>query len=258
MSDTDLPGSRPAPGRSADGARGQLDKRAITGQYTPTAHHRRMPNRTRAIDEALHRLARQRLEFGEQLRTARRLHGLTQRNVGAAIGISDAEVARRELARRGNPGIESLAAQAAAVGLRLSIRLYPVGGETRDAAQLRNLARFLARSSASFRRQLEAVMPVPGDLRALDAVLSKPGVCIAVEAVTRLADVQAQVREAQLKARDFGATRLLIVVAATRANRRALDSARPVLAAAFDLDTRRVMAALEAGEEPDRDAIVLI
>ncbi len=107
-------------------------------------------------------------------------------------------------------------------------------------------------------RQLEAVMPVAGDLRAIDVVLTKPGVCIAVELITRLVDVQAQVRIARLKARDFGATRLLIVVAATRANRRALDGARAVLAAAFDLDSRRVLAALEARDETPRDAIIFI
>ena len=76
--------------------------------------------------------------------------------------------------------------------------------------------------------------------------------------ITRLADLQAQIRAAQLKAQAIGATRLIFVIAATRANRAALASVRSSLVAAFDLDSRRVMSELAAGRDPGRDAIVLL
>ena len=157
-----------------------------------------------------------------------------------------------------NVSVVSLAEHAAAVGLRLSVQVYPAGGAVRDGAQLRYIDRFLSRVSDSFLRELEAVIPLPGDFRAIDIVLRAPGCLIAVEVITRLHDIQAQLRLAQAKARDIGATRLIMAVAATHANRRALDQARPALATAWDLDTRRVMTALGAGRQPDRNAVVLI
>ena len=91
-----------------------------------------------------------------------------------------------------------------------------------------------------------------------DILLISGHLRIVVEVITRLADAQAQIRAAQLKARDLDATRLVIVLAATHANRDALNSVRDALGRAFSLDTRGVMAALAAGRDPGRDAIVLL
>jgi Helix-turn-helix domain len=198
------------------------------------------------------------LELGEQLRTARHIRGLTLRQVGMAIGASQSEVSRRELGRAPRLNGEKLATHAAAIGLRLSIKLWPIGGGIRDAAQTRYIAGFVSRVGRVWKVTLEAPMPQPGDLRAIDVLLTAPDLRVAVEVITRLADVQAQVRAAQLKARDAGATRLVLVIAATHANRNALAEARVTLVAAFDLDTRRVMAELAAGRDAGRDAIVLL
>jgi transcriptional regulator with XRE-family HTH domain len=215
-----------------------------------------MANRTRGIDEALRTWRRQRLALADDLRTARRLAGVTQATVAAVVGCSDSEISRREHGRS-RPRVEQLVAHAAAVGLRVSVTAHPVGGGVRDAAQLRYLARFLARVSPAFRRELEAAIPLPGDLRAVDAVLRGPGVLVAVEMITRLGDVQAQLRAARLKARDIGATRLVVAVAATRANRRALAEARGSLLGSVELDARLVRAALARGRQPERDALIL-
>jgi hypothetical protein len=51
---------------------------------------------------------------------------------------------------------------------------------------------------------------------------------------------------------------LVIVLAGTHRNRAALNAARVSLSAAFDLDTQRTMAALEAGRDPGRNAIVVL
>src|SRR5688572_18956482 len=198
-----------------------------------------MTNRTRAVDEARRLWHRRRVELGAELRSHRLVNGVSQADVGGAIGRSTSEVSRRERGEAPNVSAVSLAEHAAAVGLRLVLTTYPAGGAVRDAGQIRVIHRFLERVSDRFTRELEAVIPLPGDLRAVDVVLRTPGVIIAVEVITRLGDLQAQIRAARVKARDIGATRVILVIAATRANRRAMDEARPAVIGAWDLDTRR-------------------
>lgn len=79
-----------------------------------------------------------------------------------------------------------------------------------------------------------------------------------IEAFTRLADAQAQLRAVRLKARDLGIGRLVVVVGESLANRRALGEAGHVLADAFPLSTRRTLAALAAGRDPGADGIVVL
>jgi transcriptional regulator with XRE-family HTH domain len=217
-----------------------------------------MANRIRTLDAARQHWGRTAMELGDQLRAGRHALGLTLKQVGEALAISDSEVSRRELGRSPRVSGQKLAVHAAAVGLRLSVKLWPIGGGIRDAAQARYIATFVARVGRLWRVMLEAPIPIAGDLRAIDILLLNDAARVAVEVITRLADLQAQVRSAQLKARDIGATRLILVVAATRANRAALNAARGTLAEAFDLDTRRLMADLAAGRDPGRDGIVLL
>lgn len=219
---------------------------------------RAMATRTRALDEARRRWQRMAAEIGDELRTARHVLNLTLAQVAEAIGVSASEVSRRELGKAPRLTGEKLAVHAAAVGLKLSVKLYAIGGGIRDAAQARYVAAFVARVGRLWTVTLEAPIQIAGDLRAVDVLLTNDSARIAVEVITRMADVQAQVRAAQLKARDIGATRLIIVIAGTHANRRALADARPALVEAFDLDTRRVMAELAAGRDPGRDAIVVL
>jgi transcriptional regulator with XRE-family HTH domain len=215
-----------------------------------------MAIRTRIVDEARRRWDRVAVDIGNDLRTGRHIRNLTQGQVGAAIGASSSEVSRRELGRSRRLTGEKLAVHAAAVGLRLSVKLWPVGGGIRDAAQSRLISAFVSRVGRRWSVTLEAVIQLPGDLRAVDVLLVSGDVRIAVEAVTRLADLQAQIRAAQLKARDIGASRTILVVAGTHANRNALVEARSTLAGAFDLDTRRLIADLAAGRDPGRDGII--
>ena len=217
-----------------------------------------MPARTRTLDEARRAWHRTAQEIGDQLRTGRHVLGLTQAQVGAAIGVSSSEVSRRELGRSRRLTGEKLGVHAAAVGLKLSVKLYPVGGGIRDAAQARYIAAFVARVGRPWRVSLETPIPLAGDLRAIDVLLTSDRARIAVEVITRLADLQAQIRSAQLKARDIGATCLMLVVAGTHANRNALAAARPALFGSFDLDSRRLLADLAAGRDPGRDGIIVL
>lgn len=198
------------------------------------------------------------LEIGDQLRTGRHVLGLTQAQVARSLGISQPEVSRRERGRSATVVGRSLTRHAAAVGLRLSIKLWPIGGGVRDAAQARYVAAFVARVGRPWKVMLEVPIPLPGDLRAVDVTLKSPSLLIAVEVITRLADLQAQIRAAQLKARDLGAGRLILVVAGTHANRATLRTVRPTLVASFDTDTRRVLGDLAAGRDPGRDGIVIL
>jgi transcriptional regulator with XRE-family HTH domain len=217
-----------------------------------------MTARTRIVDEARRTWIRTAHDIGDELRTARHILGVTQRRVGEIIGVSSSEISRRELGRSRLLTGERLAVHAAALGLRLSVRFYPRGGGTRDAAQARYIAAFLARVGRRWRVILEAAIPLPGDLRAVDVLLVGERARIAVEVIVRLADLQAQVRAAQLKARDIGATRLILVIAGTHANRSLLATSRQALVESFDLDSRRILAELAAGRDPGRDGIAFM
>lgn len=216
-----------------------------------------MANRTRGVDEAQRASRRLLAELGGELRSARLSRGLRQIDVARAAGSSHSHVSRVEGGLR-DAGLADLARHGAVVGLRLRARFYPSGGGLRDAAQLDLLRRFRARIGNRWSWQLEAPLPIPGDLRAFDAMLRNPQTSVAVEAITRLHDVQAQLRAAQLKQRDGEADRLVILLKASDANRAALGSARDLLATAFPLGTRATLAALAAGDDPGHNGIVLL
>jgi hypothetical protein len=89
-------------------------------------------------------------------------------------------------------------------------------------------------------------------------LLRNRGVTVGVEAFSRLRDVQAQVRAAQLKRRDAEVLRLVLLVAATHANRRALASAEALVRGDLRIGTRSALEALASGRDPGGDALVLL
>ncbi|HEX6654883.1 MAG TPA: helix-turn-helix transcriptional regulator [Candidatus Limnocylindria bacterium] len=196
--------------------------------------------------------------IGRELRLARIAAGMTQRTVAERIGRSKSHVSRAEHGQIPRLAVTAVARHAAAVGMRFSAQLYPGVRHVLDAPQLTLLNRLRERIGPQWSWELEVPMPTARDLRAVDARVTSGAVTVAVEAITRLADVQAQVRAAQLKRRDIGATRLLLLVGDTNANRRAIAEARPMLAAAFLLGTRRLLAPLSSGNDPGRDILVVL
>lgn len=216
-----------------------------------------MPARIRPVNEAPRLAAHIRLSVATDLRQARLALGATQTQIADALGVSRNVVSRVELGKAPDLTIGHMVRHAAAVGLKPSVKLYPVGGGVRDVAQARYISKFVARVGAAWRIRLDAPIPLAGDLRAIDVLLS--GICtIAVEVVTRLTDLQAMLRAAQLKQRDIGAQRLIIVISGSHSNRRVLAEFRAVLGPSFDMDTQRVLARLRKGEDPGRDAIVVL
>ena len=215
-------------------------------------------NRTSQLHEATLQATWLLQRLGRELRLARIAAGLSQAAVAARIGTSKAQVSRVEHGRVQRLSLMATSRHASAVGLRLAAQLYPGSRRVLDAPQLALLNRVRGRIGAVWTWELEVPMPQERDLRAVDARLTHAGVTIAMEAITRLADVQAQVRAAQLKRRDIGAMRLLLAISDTNANRRAMAEARPMLAEAFDTSTRRVLALLAAGRDPGRDSLIIL
>jgi hypothetical protein len=163
-----------------------------------------------------------------------------------------------ERGRAQGVSLSALHRQAAVLGQRLVVNVYPVGAPIRDAGQVRLIGRFVERIGNAWQQTLEAPLPIAGDLRAVDLLLRRVGLIIAVEAITRLRDLQAQLRAAQLKQRDIGARRLLIVAADTKGNRSVMAASRSILVSSFELDARRLFNALQRGEDPGRDGILLL
>ena len=221
-------------------------------------HHVPMANRSSPTRESAWLATTVLREVGRELRVARVTGGLTQRQVGLRLDRSGSHVSRTEHGLLVALRLRDLVRHAAAVGLRPHVRLYPTGRRPLDAAQLSTLAKLRGRLHPSWRVSLEVPVPRAGDLRAADAVISKPGCRCAVEVITRLADVQAQLRAARLKHRDLGTDRLLIVLAATPANRRMVRSIPAGTLDDLPVRSRWALQALSRGVDPGADALILI
>ncbi len=192
-----------------------------------------------------------------ECRSARLASGLSQASVARAAGMSAAQYGRLERSEIRDVRVDQLARVTAALGMKLVMRAYPIGDPIRDAGQLRVAGRFRAALGPGLRWSSEVPLPIPGDLRAWDGAVNGADDWIPVEIETRLADVQATQRKISLKCRDAGTDRVILVIADTATNRRALRAADGSLRTQFPLSGRLVMASLRAGFLPDRSGIVL-
>ena len=143
------------------------------------------------------------------------------------------------------------------VGLDLSIRAFPAGDAIRDAGHARLLDRFRRELHPALRWSTEVPFPSPGDLRAWDAVTGRESWRVGVEAETVVSDTQALDRKLALKRRDGLVDHVILLVADTPRNRRALAAA-PSAFADLPLGTREILAALRAGSEPAGSGVVLL
>jgi len=198
------------------------------------------------------------LDVGRELRLARVRSGMIQRQVGGLVGRSASHISRVERGKVRRASVPELMTIAAAVGLKLWVKVFPAGRRPIDAPQLALLDAFNSRLHPSWKRQMEAVVPIAGDLRAVDELIRNDACSCAVEAITRFIDAQAQVRSASAKQRDIGADRLILLIKASRSNRRMLHEAEPVLRDSFPIRTRGAMRSLAAGEDPGGDCLILM
>lgn len=217
-----------------------------------------MPSRQRLIYLGRSRGLNTATYFGEQVHEARLGLGMTLKELGRILDISASQLSRIERARPPYPDFVDASTIGKIVGLDVSVRCFPSGAPIRDLGHVRLIEKLLAESHPSINWELEKVLPIPGDLRAFDLVGSVEKVRIGVAAETRLRDVQALLRRENAKVRDAQLDRLLLLLAATHANRATLAAVREELRAQLPLDSRAVLAALRAGRDPGADGIVLL
>jgi transcriptional regulator with XRE-family HTH domain len=197
------------------------------------------------------------MRLAVELRRARVTAGLSLREIGTATGIEPTRIWRFEHGRPTNLRIEDLGAVAAVVGQDLVVRAYPAGDPIRDVAHARLLARFRRELHPSLRWHTEVPFQNPGDLRAWDAVIGRDDWRIGVEAETVIDDTQGLDRKLAMKRRDGAVDAVILLVADTPRNRRALAAAT----AAFGdlpLRNRELMRAVRGGVEPTASGIVLL
>jgi hypothetical protein len=180
------------------------------------------------------------------------------RDLAKVVGRSEAWVSRVERGLVPGVSVAELAVLAAAAGLRLWIATYPGERAIRDAPQLELLRHLRERLGPGWTWSYEVLAPDRRDLRAADAVIRRGSQVVMIEAFTRLADAQAQIRAVQIKARDLGIGRVVLAVKASHTNRRALHAANEIVDASFPLGTREVLAELRAGRAPDANGLVLL
>jgi transcriptional regulator with XRE-family HTH domain len=208
----------------------------------------------RGLEQAQHvaRLA------GAEIRLVRRGAGLSIRATAASVGMSETMFGRIERGRLPNVTVRQLTIACAAVGLKFAGRPYLDGDPVRDSGHARLLERLHAEAPDRAPWRTEVPLSSRGDARAWDAQLSLGGAVIAIEAEMRLADVQALDRRIVLKRRDSGVDLVILLVADTVGNRRAVAAHRESLRASFPLDTRAVLAAIRGGRPPTSSGIVVL
>lgn len=195
--------------------------------------------------------------IGNELADPRRAVGLSLREVGRRAGVSPQRIARAERGSMSALTLDLAARIAPIVGLQFAASLFPFGDAVRDAGHLRLLARFRTRLHASVRWRAEVPVPIAGDPRSGDAVISVQSTDLLVEAETHLGDIQALERRAGAKVRDLGVERLVLLVASTRHNRQVI-ALHPELGQRFPIGTRRCLAALARGQDPGGDCLVVL
>jgi transcriptional regulator with XRE-family HTH domain len=216
-----------------------------------------MPTMERARDRGVRVSTALLREVAEELRDARRTAGVSQGHVARVAGLTQSAVSRVERGVRRRATVEDLAVHAAALGLRLSVKLYPAGSAVRDAAQLGVVAALRSVIHREFTWQSEAPVAGHGDLRAWDVRLSGPFTA-GLDIESRLHDVQALQRRMQLKRRDGDVERVMLVVADTRHNRRVLAEHAVDLATTFPGRPKVMLRALIDGVDPGIDGLVVL
>lgn len=216
-----------------------------------------MPARDRPSDDSARRAEWLRQLIGREVRDARRMSGVSQDRLGAAIGLSGSEIGRIERGDASWLTITEAVRVLRALGLDLWLKTFPFGSPIRDRAHTALIERFLRRLPPSVTAQREWPIPVPGDHRALDLLLVGLASRTGVEAETRILDEQALLRELHLKQRDANLDRMYLLVLRSRHNAAALRHATG-LTRELPLRTRTVMAALGSGRDPGANGIIML
>lgn len=198
------------------------------------------------------------MAVARELRAARQDRGLTQETIAAELRVDRSYISLIERGLVDNLSIVLASELLAAVGLDLAVRTYPSAGPLRDAAQRALIARLRTRVHPDLEWATEVPLPVAGDLRAWDVVISGRGWRCGIEAETRPRDLQALERRIALKQRDGEVEFVVLLLAGTRHNRALLREHGVDLRARFPVPGARAVELLGAGRSPGGNAIALL
>jgi transcriptional regulator with XRE-family HTH domain len=193
-----------------------------------------------------------------ELRDGRLDRGLGGADIAREVGISSAQYSRIERGLTRSISIDKASVLLAAVGLELSVRVFPGGEPLRDAAHAALIGRFRATLHRSLRLLTEVLFPAPSDRRAWDVVVLGKDWRHGVEAETRPRDRQALERRLALKLRDGDVSSMSLLLLDSRHNRDFVRAHRDVLAERFPIPGRRTLELLGAGVDPGGSSIILL
>jgi len=197
--------------------------------------------------------------MADELHNTRIALGISQPAVARAAGISSSQLSRLERGENADPSLCAVARSARALGLSLSVRLFPEGSPIRDAGQQRLIERLGILPAAPLRVAREVGLPMPADLRAWDATISDLAELPFADAESRLGDVQALERRLQLKLRDDRRGKILILaVARSRHNEEVLSHEREALRLLLPLDGPAIAKALRSGRLPPASGLIVL
>jgi transcriptional regulator with XRE-family HTH domain len=199
------------------------------------------------------------LRLGGEIRTARLNRALSQTAVALAARTSRSQVGRIESGQAPRVSILELARLLAVLGLELSATAYPAGDAIRDAGHRALLDRLRSHVYSGARWQFEVPVAGSGDQRAWDAVLVLGSGRVAVEAETRLRDMQDFQRRLALKLRDDPeASAVVLLLADTRHNRTLVRDHGDALRTQLPASQGDLMRALKRGLCPQDGGVVLL
>ena len=197
-------------------------------------------------------------DIGRELRIARRTLGLSAARVAQAVGCSASLLTRIERGLVPGVSVVLLARIGAVLGLDLNVRLFQGAPGLRDTPQLDGLAAFRALLHKGLRWATEVPLPIVGDRRAWDGMVSGTGWRYGVEFESAPTDAQAINRRLQIKKRDGDVDGVLLVVPDTHRAREFVRVMAATAGAAFPVASRDALARLRRGDDPGGSAIVIV
>jgi transcriptional regulator with XRE-family HTH domain len=203
-------------------------------------------------------------KLGREIRAARRSRGMSQRDVAALAKTSQPTISRLEHGSA-ETTIGTLAAAGAAIGLDLSLRLFPTDrSPLRDRGQARMIETILQRSSTLWHPATEvAVAADPSDRRAIDLVLASALEVLAIEVQREFADLQSETRQ-HLAKRDVlqmherRPVRYVLALPDTHRMHQLVRDHAVLMQTLFPMSSRKAWRAIRSGEPLGGDALLWV
>lgn len=198
--------------------------------------------------------------IGADVTLARMNLGLSRRAAARLAGVS-AATQRRVEEGRPSVAVEVACRVAAAVGLKVWAKAFPVRTPSlRDTGQLELAERLNAMAHPSLRVTMELGL---GNGRSIDLVGFGPTEITAIEIYRRMADYQAQFRSADAKRIELATShqrpvRLVLAIEDTRHNRRAMAEHARAVAHSLPAAPRAVFASWRSGRPLGSDGLVWV